>query len=251
MLRVTPIGARVAAPTALIAAMNTSFIHMARWMSSDSVASTPRARSKAARRVTARSLRDPSSSPNSIVGEKPVWSMRPGADRWARIRHRPPSTGAGPRASRSTSGASIPFRRGTTAVRSSTIGRIPEAASGSCQALTATRTASTGPTLPGSSVAEAGRIVKSPSVLRTSRPLSRIASRCAPRAMNVTSSPASASRPPKYPPTAPAPTTAIRMAELVLSTRRRGARAAGLSGCGGGSRPGPTPPTAARRSPRP
>src|ERR1051325_7207870 len=40
-------------------------------------------------------------------------------------------------------------------------------------------------------------------------PSRRRASRFAPRAMNVTSSPAAASHPPTYPPIAPAPTTAI------------------------------------------
>ena len=39
----------------------------------------------------------------------------------------------------------------------------------------------------------------------------RLASRWAPRAMNATSCPAAAIRPPKYPPTAPAAITAIRI----------------------------------------
>src|SRR5689334_7861180 len=42
-------------------------------------------------------------------------------------------------------------------------------------------------------------------------PCRRIASRCAPRAMNATSLPAFASFAPKYPPTPPVPITAIRI----------------------------------------
>src|SRR6476620_8865351 len=49
------------------------------------------------------------------------------------------------------------------------------------------------------------------------RPWSRIAARCSPRAMNVTSTPAAASRPPKYPPTPPLPTIAIRMARILYT----------------------------------
>src|SRR5262245_42249666 len=48
-----------------------------------------------------------------------------------------------------------------------------------------------------------------PSSLSSRRPLRRIASRCRPRATNVTSLPAVASRAPKYPPTPPDPITVI------------------------------------------
>jgi hypothetical protein len=47
-----------------------------------------------------------------------------------------------------------------------------------------------------------------------------MASRCDPRAMKMTSSPARASRAPKYPPTAPAPKTAMRMGTSRCSPQR-------------------------------
>jgi hypothetical protein len=50
----------------------------------------------------------------------------------------------------------------------------------------------------------------------TMRPRVRRASNCVPRAMKATSPPARASSPPKYPPVPPAPTTAMRMANLLL-----------------------------------
>src|SRR5688572_20035924 len=72
-------------------------------------------------------------------------------------------------------------------------------------------TTSTGPTF-AVSLSAAARTVKSPSLaLRISSPFDRIASRCAPRAMNVTSCPDLASFAPKYPPTAPDPRMAIRI----------------------------------------
>ena len=54
-------------------------------------------------------------------------------------------------------------------------------------------------------------MVKSPSGLSTFRQFYRMAARWAPRAMKLTSKPAWASLPPKYPPMAPAPMTAIFM----------------------------------------
>src|SRR5215831_11771845 len=59
----------------------------------------------------------------------------------------------------------------------------------------------------------------SPSGLRTFSPLLRMASRCAPRATNETSAPASASRAPKYPPTPPAPTTATFMSRMLSNPK--------------------------------
>src|SRR6476646_9547399 len=52
-------------------------------------------------------------------------------------------------------------------------------------------------------------MTSSPSSPMTRMPHLRMASRLAPRAMKVTSSPAAASHPPTYPPIAPGPTTAI------------------------------------------
>ena len=79
------------------------------------------------------------------------------------------------------------------------------------QSLTANNTISTGPTCAGSSVTLASFRCRLPSVLSIVSPFLRIASRCAPRAMKCTSCPAVAMRAPKYPPTAPAAITAIRM----------------------------------------
>src|SRR5262245_43119356 len=53
------------------------------------------------------------------------------------------------------------------------------------------------------------------------RPCSRMAAKCAPRAMNVTLTPAAASRPPKYPPTPPLPTIAILMARILYTLSPR------------------------------
>ena len=56
---------------------------------------------------------------------------------------------------------------------------------------------STGPTSAGVATARAGWTRTSPSTLATLRPCERIATRCSPRATNVTSTPASARRAPK------------------------------------------------------
>src|SRR5258708_722774 len=48
-------------------------------------------------------------------------------------------------------------------------------------------------------------------MLSMRRPVERKARKCPPRGMNVPSLPASASRPPKYPPTPPLPNIAIRI----------------------------------------
>jgi hypothetical protein len=92
---------------------------------------------------------------------------------------------------------SMPFSSGTTIVSSPSIGLALSAAAGSCHALTASRIASTGPTVRGSSVACGRSTVKSPLTLSTRRPLVRRASSVAPRAMKVVSMPACARRPPK------------------------------------------------------
>ncbi len=112
-------------------------------------------------------------------------------------------------ASRST--LSTPFCSVITRVSGPTSGRIAWPAASVSHSLTANSTTSTGPTVFGSSVALASLRCRSPSVLSTLRPSRLMASWCAPRAMNVTSWPAAASRAPKYPPTAPAAITAIFM----------------------------------------
>ena len=66
------------------------------------------------------------------------------------------------------------------------------------------------PRSPTLATARAGGVRTSPSGLRTSSPWRCTASRCWPRATKVTSAPAAARRAPKYPPTPPAPRTAIR-----------------------------------------
>src|SRR5262249_24522586 len=72
---------------------------------------------------------------------------------------------------------------------------------------------SCGPASAMSLVASAGVTTSAePSAIRSARPLRRIASRCAPRAIRVTCSPASASLTPRKPPVAPAPTIQIRIA---------------------------------------
>ena len=93
--------------------------------------------------------------------------------------------------------ASTPFCSGTTQVFGPMRGLMDGATSGTCHALTATSTASTGPMSSGESVALAPATVKSPWTLLTRRPPARMASRWAPRAMKVTSLPACANRPPK------------------------------------------------------
>src|SRR5260221_218160 len=108
--------------------------------------------------------------------------------------------------------------------------------------LTVKRTTSTGPIVRGSSVASTRDRCRSPFGLSIRSPLVRSAFRCAPRATNATSffpGLAAWSRPRKYPPTPPAPTTAIRMGrhcrlcacieedrcEPIRSGRRDGVRA--------------------------
>src|SRR3989442_124378 len=80
-------------------------------------------------------------------------------------------------------------------------------------------TTSTGPTAVGSSVA-IGRASNSPISPRTRTPRSCIARRCAPRAINATSSPALLSIAPTKAPIAPAPTTANFMVTILAISSR-------------------------------
>src|SRR6185369_10508846 len=85
---------------------------------------------------------------------------------------------------------------------------------------------STGPIVAGSSVALTSTLERSPSGVTRVRPCRRMASRCPPRATSVTSAPPPARHAPRYPPTAPAPNTAIRIAPecSVRAMRGRPAR---------------------------
>ena len=163
-------GARVTAPTPLIAAMNMSFRQRAARTSGRTSAVRPRARAKAAWSRSARSLVPPASSPKPIHGSTPAWRMWPGASIQATMRQRPPSTRSGPRASASWAGASTPLRRGTTKVSGPRSGLIACAASATCQVFTPRRITSAGPRAAGSSEARAGSTVKSPAMLLTRRP---------------------------------------------------------------------------------
>ncbi|ERS88973.1 hypothetical protein Q671_06580 [Halomonas sp. PBN3] len=156
-------------------------------MSSGISAVTPWAASKAALRRSVRRLLRLSRSPKRTKGETPACLMCPGAAFQARIPHRPSSTLSSPSAFARRSAASTPFSNGTTRVSGPTRGRIASAASITCHALTATMTASTTPTSHGSSLAFTVPRCRSPSMLETLRPSRRIAARCSPRAMKVTS----------------------------------------------------------------
>ena len=109
----------------------------------------------------------------------------------------PPSTGPDPSTAAVRSEASSPLCSGRTAVCAPIMGRMASAAASIWCVLVAKRTMSTGPTAAGSSVAWAGKVVKSPKTLSMRKPCSRMARRCSPRAMSVTSSPDFASNPPK------------------------------------------------------
>jgi hypothetical protein len=135
-------------------------------MSGGISARTP-ARSKAACRRRARSLGRLSSSPKATYGSIPPWRMWPGSGTVLMMRQRPPSTRSRPQTAASSSGASTPFSSGTMKVSGPRRGLIFGATSDTCQALTPTRTTSTGPTSSGLSVAWAGWMRKFPSGLST------------------------------------------------------------------------------------
>src|SRR4051812_32605303 len=109
-----------------------------------------------------------------------------------------------------------PFCSDTTPVSGPIIGMIDRAASSVSQSLTDRITRSAMPTLAGSSVAFTFGMWMSPcALLSIVRPFSRIAARCLPRAMKVTSYPAFANRPPKKPPTPPEPIMTIFMKGII------------------------------------
>src|SRR5579864_7518652 len=98
----------------------------------------------------------------------------------------------------------MPFWALTTLVVGPSAAASRAAAGGSECAFSVTKTASHSRSAAQSSV-HSGVTAYSPSASMTRRPSRRIASRCAPRAIRTTGSPARASRPPKKPPMAPAP----------------------------------------------
>src|ERR671916_1084388 len=114
------------------------------------------------------------------------------------------------------SSLSIPFWSESSTVSGRKSGRAASAADSVSYVLTQKRIRSTGPTSSGSSVARTPTVNDPTSLHSTVRPRARNASNCVPRAMKATSSPARAKRPPKYPPVPPAPTTAMRIADLLL-----------------------------------
>src|SRR5690606_7085440 len=104
----------------------------------------------------------------------------------------------------------MPFCSVTTAVPGPNIAGTSAASAPTCCALSASRTKSCGP---ASAVFCTARTLLAtcsvPSSSISRKPRALIACRFAPRAMKVTSSPASARRAPRYPPIDPAPTPAI------------------------------------------
>ncbi len=152
--------------------------------------------SKVSQSRPTRSVKRLSGSPKAREAGPPTWRIRPGPARKLKILATPTSTSSDPITAAIWEDASTPFCSGRTTVPGPIILRIARAASGTCHAFTAKRTRSTGPVSAGSSVACAGRTTKSPRTLSTRRPCSRIAERCSPRAMKVTSCPAIARRPP-------------------------------------------------------
>ena len=87
----------------------------------------------------------------------------------------PPSTGPEPSTAAVRSEASSPLCSGRTAVCGPIMGRIASAAASIWCVLVAKMTTSTGPTVAGSSVAWAGKTVKSPKTLSTRKPCSWMA----------------------------------------------------------------------------
>ena len=90
-----------------------------------------------------------------------------------------------------------PFWNEMTAVSVPSSGRIAVAAVAVSQSFTPNSTRSTAPTSRGSALARASGRFRSPLLLFTDSPRSRMAARCAPRAMKVTSQPLRASFAPK------------------------------------------------------
>src|SRR5665213_1879314 len=112
---------------------------------------------------------------------------------------------------------SMPFCSEMTRVCAPINGARARAAASVSHSLTVNSTTSTGPIVAGSSVTAIFATWRLPCGLSMRMPSRRIASRCAPRATRVTSSPAADRRAPRYPPIAPAPMTAIRIKGLLLS----------------------------------
>ncbi len=153
----------------------------------------------------------PSTRPQRIWAKSLVWLTVPGPDITLAIYAMPPTTLSWPRIGCRRSTESTPFCSVITRVSGPTIGRMSSPAFSVSHSLTANSTISTGATDLGSSVAVTLGNVRSPLVLSIFSPRSRSAARLAPRAKKTTSCPAAASRPPKYPPTAPAAITPMRM----------------------------------------
>src|SRR5215469_7657593 len=208
-VRISPIGRRTAAVMPACAQIKASLAHSTVLMLADRSASKPASSQQASKR-RALGLSCPSSSPIVMLAGPPVCRITPGSAILAKMNAAPPITWSSPIARASFSSLSTPFCSEMTAVPPPTSGLNRAAAASVSKVLTQKSTKSHGPTSAGSSVA--GTLAaKSPLTLRTISPWSRIPCRWGPRAMKCTSAPAWASRPPKYPPTPPAPYTAMRM----------------------------------------
>ena len=123
--------------------------------------------------------------------------MTPGSVITAVMYATPAATLAGERWRNRISTLSTPFWKGMTTVSRPTSGESVAAAASASYIFTANRTTSTAPISPGVSAACTCGTWKSPFGLTTRSPRVRSASRCAPRAMNATSAPEAARRPPK------------------------------------------------------
>ena len=124
--------------------------------------------------------------------------MTPGDSMALPMNATPPNIRCGP-ATRARSGVPTPFCSETTAVAGPRRGRIASAAEALSQSLTQTMTAVHRADLAGIAGGR-GRVDQRAAqggALDAQPPAWRIASRCRPRAMNVTSQPAAAMRPPK------------------------------------------------------
>ena len=194
----------------------TYFSHSVRTIRSE-ISAGISARPHAARKARARAVSVPSISPRRMRPSS-MWAMTPGASIVANTWATPPSTWPGPRMRASLSSLSTPFWMESTPVPGPTTGRIASAALSVSNDFTQKSTRSAAGS-PSSRSTAATFTTDSPSMADLIRsPCSRIAARCAPRATNVTSSPARASFAPKYPPVPPDPITTIRMCSPLGTT---------------------------------
>ena len=140
-------------------------------------------------------------------GNPAICTTSPAGDSVAKIPHSPPSTRSLPKRSRSTSICAMPFSSGRTRPPPAFMcGAAASIADWRSYDLQVRITRSNG--WPGSAaVSVRTRSVASPTALLITRPFSASCRARRSRTRNVTSAPDSTSRPPKYPPTPPAPMT--------------------------------------------